>query len=90
MNIYDYSYRLYRPYLRMKLHCAGEYNEYKTGTYTFELGIVEIYADRKLTTFTLIREGYTYNRTISDLNGIMSDRKLAHQARIFANSITKP
>ena len=89
MNTYEYVYKLYRPYMNLNVIHKGTENEYRIGTYTFYHGVVDIYADKNYVTLTLVYEGYMHNKSFSGLKERMSDLKLAHQARIFANQIIK-
>lgn len=65
----------------------GTDQEYKQGHYTFKKGVVVIYAEPKLATFSFVYGGRMHGLTISDIKKPLSTRQLIYRAGKFAREI---
>jgi hypothetical protein len=65
----------------------GTDREYKQGHYTFKQGVVVIYAEPKIATFSFVYGGRMHSLTISDIKKPLSTRQLIYRAGKFGREV---
>lgn len=72
-----------KPYAAIIIRNEDTYYEYRDGFYNFFHGTVDIYSEKKITSFRFVYKGVLYMKTISDNKDRFTDRQLVLQARKF-------
>jgi hypothetical protein len=65
----------------------GTDNEYRKGTFTFNKGIIEIYDEPRLTSFSFLYDGIYYTRVLSDKKKPYTDNGLIRMAAKYGREI---
>jgi hypothetical protein len=87
MNEYYTDDAIGRPYGHCIRVNKNTDSEYMQGTYTFKKGVVTIYYEPKLATFSFVYNGRLYGLTLSNIKKPLSARQLIIMAGKFGRKI---